>query len=108
MRVNNISAFGISLGSGMFAVLAIGAIFITFTLIFQWLWNVTMPQLFSLPSIRFWQSVRLILIAAILFGHHGQAFSFYQHIWGARIESYALKLDEPGGAPVPSRMQNAL
>ncbi|GBF32504.1 hypothetical protein DCCM_0700 [Desulfocucumis palustris] len=35
---------------------------------FQWLWNTTMPQVFNLKEITFWQAFRLILIAGILFG----------------------------------------
>lgn len=36
--------------------------------LFQWLWNITMPQVFSLTAITFWQAFRLLLIAAFLFG----------------------------------------
>ena len=36
--------------------------------LFQWLWNVTMPQVFNLNTITFWQALRLLLIAAFLFG----------------------------------------
>lgn len=34
----------------------------------QYLWNTTMPQVFNLNKITFWQAFRLILIASILFG----------------------------------------
>jgi len=36
--------------------------------IFQWLWNTTMPEIFKLPELRFWQALRLLIIAAFLFG----------------------------------------
>ena len=36
--------------------------------ILRYLWNTTMPQIFSLKEISFWQSMRLLLIAIILFG----------------------------------------
>jgi hypothetical protein len=36
--------------------------------LFQWLWNITMPQVFNLNTITFWQALRLLLIAAFLFG----------------------------------------
>lgn len=39
--------------------------------IFQWLWNETMPDLFRLPLITYWQAFRLLLIAAILIGGPG-------------------------------------
>lgn len=35
--------------------------------ILKWLWNMTMPDLFALKEISYWQSFRLILISAILF-----------------------------------------
>ena len=36
--------------------------------LFQWLWNITMPQVFGLKVITFWQGFRLLLIAGMLFG----------------------------------------
>jgi hypothetical protein len=38
------------------------------TWLFQWLWNTTIPELFRLPVIRYWQALRLLVIAAFLFG----------------------------------------
>ncbi len=38
------------------------------TAIFKWLWNITMPQVFNLKMITFWQAFRLLLLAGILFG----------------------------------------
>jgi len=34
----------------------------------KWLWNWTVPGLFKLPALTFWQALRLQLIAALLFG----------------------------------------
>ncbi len=42
--------------------------------ILQWLWNITMPQVFVLREINFWQAFRLLLIAGILFGISGIRF----------------------------------
>lgn len=36
------------------------------TAIFQWLWNITMPEVFNLKEITFWQAFRLLLIAGFL------------------------------------------
>jgi hypothetical protein len=36
--------------------------------IFRLLWNTTMPEVFRLPEITFWQAFRLLLIAGFLFG----------------------------------------
>jgi hypothetical protein len=35
--------------------------------LFQWLWNITMPQVFNLNAITFWQAFRLLLISGFLF-----------------------------------------
>ncbi|KJS14715.1 MAG: hypothetical protein VR69_16775 [Peptococcaceae bacterium BRH_c4b] len=54
-------------------VLGIGLLFLV-TFLFQWLWNITIPQVFNLKEITFWQAFRLLLIAGILFG--GTHFNF--------------------------------
>ena len=36
--------------------------------ILMWLWNWTMPEVFKLPRLTFWQAVRLFIICGILFG----------------------------------------
>ena len=41
------------------------------TVAFKWLWNTTIPQIFGLKEITYWQSLRLLLIAWLLFGHFG-------------------------------------
>ena len=43
-------------------------IFFLIAVIFRWLWNITMPQVFGLKEITYWQAFRLLLIAGILFG----------------------------------------
>lgn len=37
-------------------------------LVLWWVWNLTVPELFGLPRLRFWQAFRLVVITAILFG----------------------------------------
>lgn len=34
----------------------------------MWLWNITIPEVFGLRQIRYWQAFRLVIIVAILFG----------------------------------------
>ena len=34
----------------------------------QWLWNITMPDVFNLKEITYWQAFRLLIISGILFG----------------------------------------
>ena len=50
----------------MFVVLLV--LFFTMLLagIFQWLWNITMPDVFGLNPLSFWQAFRLLLIALFL------------------------------------------
>jgi len=43
-------------------------VFVVLVLVFQLLWNTTMPQVFRLPQITFWQAFRLLLMTSILFG----------------------------------------
>lgn len=50
-----------------YVIIGIGLFFLL-VLLFQWLWNITMPQVFNLREITFWQAFRLLLIAGILFG----------------------------------------
>ncbi len=38
------------------------------TAVFQWLWNITMPEVFGLRKIRFWIAFRLLVIAGFLAG----------------------------------------
>jgi hypothetical protein len=35
--------------------------------IFQWLWNITMPEAFGLKPVSYWIAFRLLIIADILF-----------------------------------------
>ncbi len=68
------SDFGFSFPELLLSVLLIVAVFVLVGVLFQCLWNSTMPQVFGLKEITFWQGVRLILISGILFGglHFGK------------------------------------
>jgi len=44
------------------------AIFFVMVFVFQLLWNTTMPQVFKLGQITFWQAFRLLLLASLIFG----------------------------------------
>ena len=39
--------------------------------IFQMLWNSTIPEIFGLKALRYWQAFRLLLIAFLLFSAGG-------------------------------------
>ena len=54
---------------GLFvAVPLIIVVFFVVVVIFQLLWNGTMPTVFGLKQITFWQAFRLLLIAGFIFG----------------------------------------
>jgi uncharacterized membrane protein len=40
-------------------------------LFFQFLWNITVPEIFGLGTIRYWQAFRLLLLASMIFGAGG-------------------------------------
>lgn len=48
----------------------IGAVIVLMLLsaILLWLWNTTIPDVFGLKPLTFWQAFKLLLIATILFG----------------------------------------
>lgn len=52
----------------LFSVLAVVILFFAAVKIFQWLWNITMPQVFNLKELTYWQAFRLLIISSILFG----------------------------------------
>ena len=49
------------------SIVAIIGVFVV-PLIFQLLWNITVPEIFGLTRIRYWQGFRLLLIASMIFG----------------------------------------
>ena len=38
------------------------------TALLGWLWNITIPGIFGIREITFWEAFRLLLISALLFG----------------------------------------
>jgi len=54
---------------GLIVGLTIGLILISIiTLIFRWLWNTTMPDVFGVKSLTFVQALKIMLISTMLFG----------------------------------------
>lgn len=41
---------------------------LVFGFLIKWLWNVTMPGIFSLPAISYWQAIGLFILAKFIFG----------------------------------------
>lgn len=44
------------------------------SLLLEWLWNMTIPDLFNLSKITYWQAFRLLIISALLFSGLGIKF----------------------------------
>jgi len=44
--------------------------FVVFVLVFRWIWNHTIPAVFGLKTITFWQAVGILILASILTGGH--------------------------------------
>lgn len=52
----------------VFVVLIAVVFFFIAAALLQWLWNMTLPEVLGLKSVRYWQAFRLLLIAGLLFG----------------------------------------
>jgi len=54
---------------GLIAGLIIGLVILAIvTLIFRWLWNSTLPDVFGFKTLSFWQAFKILLISSMLFG----------------------------------------
>ena len=54
---------------GLIIGLVVGmALLAVVTLIFRWLWNTTVPDVFGASTVNFWQAFKLLLLASMLFG----------------------------------------
>ena len=53
---------------GLVEIVFVSMLAVASIAIFQWLWNITIPGIFKLRKIGFWEAFRLLLISAILFG----------------------------------------
>ena len=54
---------------GLIVGLTVGLVVISIiTLIFRWLWNTTMPDVFGVKSLTFVQALKIMLISTMLFG----------------------------------------
>jgi hypothetical protein len=55
------TVLGVAIGLVLIAVLV---------LVFRWLWNSTMPEVFGLKTLSFGQTLKILIMASILFGGH--------------------------------------
>jgi hypothetical protein len=54
----------------MASIAAVLIAFVVFVFIFRWIWNRTVPAVFGLKEITFWQAVGILILASILTGGH--------------------------------------
>ena len=73
-----------------FVVVLIISIILLVSAILRWLWNMTMPEVFGLKNITFWQAFRILIISAVLF--HGNPMPDSTKIKNA-VEDINEKLD---------------
>jgi hypothetical protein len=57
--------------------------FVVFVLVFRWIWNRTVPAVFGLRQITFWQAVGILILASILTGGHRVVSTDITNIVGA-------------------------
>ncbi|KJS11158.1 MAG: hypothetical protein VR67_15585 [Peptococcaceae bacterium BRH_c8a] len=55
-------------GGILMVLLGIVALLLVLAFLLNWLWNITIPQVFGLKEITYWQAFRLLIIAGLLFG----------------------------------------
>lgn len=49
-------------------IIVVALVFLAATLLVQYLWNTTLPDLFGFKEITFWQTFRLFLLVSVFFG----------------------------------------
>jgi succinate dehydrogenase hydrophobic anchor subunit len=52
------------------AIAIVVVAFVVFVLVFRWIWNRTVPAVFGLKEITFWQALGILILASILTGGH--------------------------------------
>lgn len=86
------------------------AIFFVISALFQWLWNITIPQVFGLKVITYWQAFRLLVISALLFGGAGIGTTFRYH-WDHdtdKVQSSRSAPQSSGGAAFETGIQDSV
>lgn len=63
-----------------------------FVFVFRWLWNTTMPEVFGVKALSFGQSLKILILASILFGGH-RVIDVPQQVSGG-IEPQAAQADQ--------------
>lgn len=68
--MNLVSLVSLAVFSPVFILWMVAGVLIVSALV-MWLWNITVPEVFGLKRIQYWQALRLWLIVAVLVGAGG-------------------------------------
>ena len=49
------------------SLLIFAGLFLAVVAVLQWLWNITLPGIFNIRQVTYWEAFRLLLITTILF-----------------------------------------
>lgn len=75
---------------GLVAGLVIGLILLTLLgIVLRWLWNTTLPEVLGVKDISLFQSIKILLIASILFGGHRVVTVQHAPVGGDAVETPA-------------------
>ena len=61
----------------VFVLCLLASAFTLITAILRWLWNITIPDIFQVRRITFWEAFRLLLIGALLSSGAFIRFNFH-------------------------------
>lgn len=90
-----------------FIVLAALAMLV-FGVVFMWLWNALIPQLFNGPEINYWQALGLLILSKIIFGGlRGKSFCHHHHNhWKNRMYKRMENMTEEEKDQFKKKMQH--
>ena len=82
----------------LLTILLAVVLIVVLSVVLHRLWNMTMPEVFGLKRISYWQALRLLLIASILFGGAHLYVRAAEMPAATAPSGAALELDRPAGA----------
>jgi len=78
-----------TLVGGAIGILVALVLIAILVLIFRWLWNSTMPEVFGIKQLTFWQALKILILAAILFGDY-RIVEVPQQVSGEAVPTAAI------------------
>ncbi len=78
------------------AIAIVVVAFVVFVFVFRWIWNRTMPAVFGLKPITFWQAIGILILASILTGGHRVVSNDITNIIPKRTGAMSVTTTLPG------------